>query len=195
MAAALRAVIDADILYSRYPRNLLVWAAVERAFALIASEHIFDEVREHLIQRNVDKFGRGMNSKVERSIDVIRIELDKGAGDVVDRVTVEDLIPELTAHDPDDRHVFAAAVAGEASIIVTHNLDDFDREACRAVGVEVMSLDDFLMELYMRTEVDALASILDQFARFPPHSLEAVLDIVTDFAPNFAAAMRSLILP
>jgi predicted nucleic acid-binding protein len=33
----------------------------------------------------------------------------------------EELIGTLTLPDPDDRHVFAAAIKGQANVIVTHN--------------------------------------------------------------------------
>lgn len=48
------AVIDANILYQRYPRNLLVWLAVEGAFTMFVSGGILDEVRRHLMERNVE---------------------------------------------------------------------------------------------------------------------------------------------
>lgn len=40
----------------------------------------------------------------------------------------EDLIPSLSMPDENDRHVLAAAVRGEAQVIVTMNLKDFPSE-------------------------------------------------------------------
>jgi len=37
----------------------------------------------------------------------------------------EHLIPEMDCSDPNDRHVLAAAIAGEVDILVTDNSGDF----------------------------------------------------------------------
>ena len=46
---ALRAVIDADNLYCRHTRNLLVWHALEGMFELCWSTRILAETRKNLI--------------------------------------------------------------------------------------------------------------------------------------------------
>lgn len=46
----------------------------------------------------------------------------------LERVLVEDyepLIPDIVLPDADDRHVLAAAIKGEANIIITINRKDF----------------------------------------------------------------------
>jgi hypothetical protein len=47
--AGRRAVIDADTIYRRHARNLLVWHALEGLFQLYWSRRILDETRKHLL--------------------------------------------------------------------------------------------------------------------------------------------------
>lgn len=141
------AVVDANILYQRYPRNLVVWLAVERAFWVVESPQLFDELREHLIERNEDVHGEPRAAAVDRTIDLINEQLELGAGELVPRKRVEERIPDVEANDPDDRHVLAAAVEASADYIVTHNTGDFDPAECARHGVEVVGLDEFLMRL------------------------------------------------
>ncbi len=58
------------------------------------------------------------------------------------------LIPTLSLPDPDDRHVLAAAIAGQASVIVTWNLKDFPASDLKPHRVACISPDDFLVGLH-----------------------------------------------
>lgn len=50
----------------------------------------------------------------------------------------------LSLPDWNDRHVLAAAIAGEAELLITDNLRDFPRRALIEHGVEAISADAFL---------------------------------------------------
>ena len=193
MAVALiGAVIDANILFQRYPRNLVVWLAVERAYRMIASEHIFDEVREHLIERNEAVQGEPRVEAVERTLELIQIELDEGPGELVPREPVDARVPSLQANDPDDRHVLAAAVEAGADLIVTHDEGGFDADECQRQGVEVVGLDEFLMRVVGSSGRDAIRAAVENCAKYPPSSVPALLEIVEETAPRFAVAAREL---
>ena len=60
----------------------------------------------------------------------------------------EALIPTLVLPDPDDRHVLAAAIKGQASVIVTFNLKDFPTQALAVHHLRAMHPDDFAVSLY-----------------------------------------------
>ena len=67
-------------------------------------------------------------------------------------------------NDPKDRHVLAAAVVGRADVVVTLNLRDFPLNACRAVGVEPVHPDDFLLDAYDEAPAPVFAAVERQAA-------------------------------
>lgn len=60
----------------------------------------------------------------------------------------EDVIGGLKLPDPDDRHVLAAAIRCNASVIVTFNERDFPAETLSTFGVEVQHPDEFIDNLF-----------------------------------------------
>ncbi len=59
----------------------------------------------------------------------------------------EELIPGLQLPDPNDRHVLAAAIRGEADVIVTMNLRDFPAEVVGGFGIKARHPDEFVLHL------------------------------------------------
>jgi hypothetical protein len=59
----------------------------------------------------------------------------------------EELIPSLRLPDPNDRHVLAAAIHGQAYVIVTMNLRDFPGDVVRAFHIEAQHPDQFILHL------------------------------------------------
>jgi hypothetical protein len=57
------------------------------------------------------------------------------------------LITGLSLPDPKDRHVLAAAIKGNAEVIVTMNLKDFPEEILSEFGIFAEHPDDFIMNL------------------------------------------------
>jgi hypothetical protein len=64
--------------------------------------------------------------------------LDQAAADAIEH--------EMPNHEK-DRHVLAAAVAGNVELVVTNNLKHFKQADLKRVGVHVLNPDQFLCEL------------------------------------------------
>lgn len=106
-----RAIIDADTLYRRHPRNVLVWHALAGLFELHWSARIVAETRRNLVERNRAAFGEPQATAVDRTLrrvtDALRLG---GAGSLVPDAEIAVRLPDMT-NDAKDRHVLAAAHA------------------------------------------------------------------------------------
>lgn len=133
------AVYDACVLYPFHLRNILIQCAFD---GLVAARWT-DDIHAEWI-RNL-----AANSP---TVDIARLEATRDRMKAVlpdaDVVNYQDLIPDLSLPDPDDRHVLAAAIAGKASVIVTWNLKDFPAKVLRPHGVAAVTPDDFLVGLH-----------------------------------------------
>jgi predicted nucleic acid-binding protein len=139
-----RAVIDADVLYRRHPRNLLVWHALAGLFELHWSARIVEETRRHLVERNVAAFGEAREHTVARTLRRVTDALTTArAGSLVPEEEIAAREPSMP-NDAKDRHVLAAAVACAATVVVTTNVRDFAAIDTRPQAVAAMTPDAFL---------------------------------------------------
>jgi predicted nucleic acid-binding protein len=88
----------------------------------------------------------------------------------------ESRIDELSLPDPDDRHVLAAAIHGEANIIITANLADFPPEALNPHGIRAMHPDSFIHFLIEFAPEAAFAAV-----RADRLSLKSPSKSITDY--------------
>ncbi len=121
--AAFIVFYDANVLYPAELRNFLMYLAMTGMFRAKWSADVHEEWISSLLKRRPDL----TRERLERT----RRLMDKAAPDVL--VTeYEHLIPGLVLPDEKDRHVLAAAIRCEASVIVTFNLIDFRVSRCES---------------------------------------------------------------
>lgn len=89
-------------------------------------------------------------------------------------------LPNINLPDPDDRHVVAAAIEAEASIIVTWNLSDFPAAELRRHGLHKMTPDALMVALHDAAPAAAIAATAN--AR---RNLRASRITVADYPPAF----------
>ena len=101
----------------------------------------------------------------------------------------EALIPRMT-NDEKDRHVLAAAVYGQASIILTFNLRHFRPEHLAPWGIRALHPQSFLIEIF-RQEKSAVMTKLEQQAADRRRSLRELFDILNSTVPDFVAIVSA----
>jgi hypothetical protein len=89
-------------------------------------------------------------------------------------------------NDEKDRHVAAAAVHGEAPIIVTFNLRHFRPEHLEPWGIRALHPQSFLIEIF-RQEQALVMTKLEQQAGDRGRGLRPLLDILSATVPDFVA--------
>jgi hypothetical protein len=132
------ALLDANVLYPAELRSFLMYLAIPGVYRAKWSKDIHEEWISNLLINRPD-LTRG---QLERT----RALMDKNAPDAL--VTgYESLIPSLSLPDEGDRHVLAAAIQGNASVIVTNNLKDFPPEVLQEFEIEALTPDEFVSNL------------------------------------------------
>lgn len=97
----------------------------------------------------------------------------------------EPLISRMT-NDEKDRHVAAAAVHGEAPIIVTFNLRHFSPEHLGRWGIAALHPQSFLIEIF-RQEQGLVLTKLKQQAADRDRTFRQLLNILSATVPDFVA--------
>lgn len=165
-AGIVSAVIDACVLAGALRRDLVLSLAFARTFEPLWSTRILDETRLAILR---------MTGSVEESVrHIAEIEA------VFPKARVknfEHLESELSLPDPNDNHVLAAAIKGQAQIIATDNLKDFPDKILKPYSVQPMSTDHFLVHVIELNEQRALASIKQMRKRWskPAHSSASMI--------------------
>lgn len=166
------AVYDANVLYPAPLRDFLMHLALTGVYRARWTVQIHDEWQRNLLVNRKDltlaQLARTSNA------------MDRAIPDAL--VTgYEALCAGLTLPDPDDRHVLAAAIKCNASVIVTFNLKDFPADVLHAFEVEAVHPDDFIADLFDLDQVAVLEAAQAQRASLknPPRTVEEFLDRLT----------------
>jgi predicted nucleic acid-binding protein len=135
--ATLTALFDACVLYPQTLRDLLLNLARTDLFRARWTDLINEEWTRKLLEKNPEKADR-----VARTLALVNQSVEDCliSG-------YEEVIQTLQLPDPDDRHVLAAAIVGQADLIITLNLDDFPPEQLEPFGIEAQHPDTFVAYL------------------------------------------------
>jgi predicted nucleic acid-binding protein len=186
--SAPRAVLDADIVFSRVLHELMGRLATGvRLFDLVWSEELLDEAKSSLMER------KGLSADAAQAwVGHMRREFPSGGVDLAS--VPEGLDLASMTRDPDDVHVCSLAIAGSADLLFT-----FDRgylkEPLKEHGVEVPDIDRFLIT-QCEQQPQAIARIVEAQADVwsggrPLEELLVAFERAN--VPGFASALRSLL--
>ena len=176
-------LLDACVLFPASLRDALLNAAEAQFYDPLWSDDILDEVARNLIgKRKVTSAG------VNRLLQAIRTAFPAAT---LDPSTYVHLIPAMTT-DPGDQHVAAAAIIGEASMIVTFNINHFPVTALMPYQIRVVTPDQFFLAL-LTSNIDKLRNVFLQQAamlQHPPKTYEELLDTLTQHIPHTVVQLR-----
>ena len=179
---------DANVLYSRVLRDYLLYAADQEVIAIAWSRQILGEVIEHLVE-NVAGFDTAAG---ERLVDAMNrafpfAEVEPGE----DHLRV---LADMNLPDEDDRHVLAAVVAAEATVLCTSNTRDFPVDVVRALGAELLTPDELLSRLAEEYGPQMVAAHRTAVASLKGASDESTIAALRGAgAPGSAAIMAQLL--
>lgn len=135
---AIRAVLDACVLYPAPLRDLLLHLSCEGLFHARWTDEIHDEWIRNLLLNRPDL----KPEQLQRTREL----MNRAVPDCV--ITgYHKLISSLSLPDPHDRHVLAAAIRGKAEVIVTFNKKDFPVGVLAEFGIRVQNPDQFICDL------------------------------------------------
>lgn len=159
-----KAVLDACVLYPAPLRDFLLSIAEVGIFKPFWTEKIHLEWTESLLikrpdlkRKSLDKAVLAMNTAFPDS----NIE------------NYESIINTIELPDPDDRHVFAAAVKESADVIVTINTKDFPDNVASKYDIEIQHPDQFICHLIDLDKERIELAFSNQLARLKNPPLEA----------------------
>lgn len=178
--------LDANVLYSAPLRDLLVQLGLSGVTVPRWSDAVNDEWMAALSRQRPDLDG----VRLERTSELMEAALPQA------RVTdFEPLIEKISLPDPDDRHVVAAAVTGDAKLILTFNLKDFPVETLEAHGLAAVHPDQFLPLLLQLTEdrfAEAVRAVRARLRQGPP-TVEFYLTTIAKIGlPRLALALSKI---
>jgi hypothetical protein len=173
MSARFRVFLDACVLFPQTLRDVLLTAAESGLYHPLWSADVLEEVERNLIEnrRLTPEQTAHLRSEMTSAFPNSTVS------------GYAPLIASMTNHDG-DKHVLAAAVKGNAEIIVTENLRHFPVEACDPYEIRPCSVDDFLCDLLSDHErlCEALRTIERDRRNLPIAEIVRIVGIV---APQF----------
>ena len=161
-------VLDTNVIYPLWIRDLLLWFAYHDLFTPKWSKHIFDEWLDVMKRKGV----------LEKDA-IARTEIINSAFPDALVKNYEPLIESLTLPDIKDRHVLAAAIKTNASLIVTNNLKDFPKDYLASYGLSAKAADDFFTDIIDLNHERSIRAFRDLVLKKknPPLDEFQVLDI------------------
>lgn len=129
-------VLDTNVIYPLWTRDLLLWFAHYDLFTPKWSKHIFDEWIDVMRRKGIS------DGEAQKRTNVV----NEAFPDALVQ-NYESLIQILDLPDKKDKHVLAAAIKTNASLIVTNNLKDFPSDYLLSFGLSAKGADDFLTDV------------------------------------------------
>ena len=173
---ALVAVLDANVLYPQWLRDVLLTLAAMGYYDPVWSEQIIDEMRRNVLHDHPDIAPRHFDAV---TIAALRRAFPEAWTDVP-----ATLIAQMD-NAPGDRHVLATAVAASAQLVVTANTADFHSR--RFVGSGQIRIEDpaAFLTAALEEHDDVMSAVLEHLAS-NRRGVDSVSDVLDELARSDA---------
>jgi hypothetical protein len=165
------AVYDACVLYPAPLRDFLMWLGLSGRFRARWSAQIHEEWKRNLLKNRSDLTAE----QVDRTAALMDQAIPDGLVSGYDN-----LLSGLILPDADDRHVLAAAIRCNASVIVTFNEKDFPDEVLATFGIEAQHPDVFVENLFDLDQAAVVSAAQRQRRQLknPPLDVDRYLQVL-----------------
>ena len=165
------AVYDACVLYPAPLRDFLMWLALSGRFRARWSLQIHNEWQRNLLKNRPDLTA----AQLQRTAELMDLAIPDACVS-----GYEDLMKALVLPDTGDRHVLAAAIRCNASVIVTFNQKDFPAAALAPYGIEAQHPDEFVGNLFDLDPAAVVTAAQRQRKqlKLPPMDVTTFLDLL-----------------
>ena len=177
------ALLDANVLHPMVLCDLLVRLAQRGFYRALWTREILEEVVATVLRRRPDLSVRLLRKRTAAMQAALQDATVKG---------YEALIPSLDKLGA-DAHVVAAAVFGQADIIVTSNIRDFPESVLDPYGIAAVLPDDFLLQQWWVDAVAVVDTLVQQAhtTTRPPLAPDDILTRLRFMAPSFVKLVRA----
>jgi predicted nucleic acid-binding protein len=175
-------LLDTCVLVPMYLRDSLLQLSVAGLYEPLWSRHILGELSTVLVREQMCS-----EEQAHRLLALLRQHFHES--EVLD---YEPLIPTMRC-DEKDRHVLAAAVKANATVLASDNVSDFPRSATEHYRIEVLTADEFLLDLLDEAPDTVVRALTRQAERYKrdPQTLDGLLAALSRAgAPTFADEVR-----
>jgi predicted nucleic acid-binding protein len=154
-AAPLVAVLDANVLYPQWLRDVMLTLAADETFEPVWSQQIIDEMRRNVLhdhpEIDPEHFDTTTIAELRRAFPHAWVEVPA------------DLVEQMD-NTPEDRHVLATGLSAGAQIIITANTRDFLSSRFVVSGqIRIQTPAAFLM-VSLQEDESELAAVLAHLA-------------------------------
>ena len=184
----LTALLDACVLYPAPIRDLLLYLADTGLYMPKWTDIIHEEWTRNLLLNRPD-------ISVDQLLRTTR-QMNRTFPDATVR-HYETLINSINLPDPDDRHILAAAIRGQAHVIVTANLKDFPNDYLSQFDIEAQHPDEFITYLLDLNPEEVLQAFQAQVANLknPPRIAQEVIQTLRKTGLGKTADGLMVLLP
>ncbi|MBB6689171.1 PIN domain-containing protein [Proteus mirabilis] len=177
-------LLDACVMYPAPLRSYLMYLANTGLFRARWSNQIHDEWITNLLVNNP-------TLTAERLIRTRNLMNAHVPDCLVEGY--EPLICGLKLPDPNDRHVLAAAIKGQAQAIITFNLKDFPQKYLNSFDISAIHPDEFLSDMFELNPSSCIKAAQQhrQSLKDPPMTVETFLGCLQkQKLPQFISHLR-----